>query len=230
MILEALSEFIATVPRPTEREWEVMRKEKGWPALPTVVSRFGGRWSAAVKAAGGDPLPSGGKTLTEEDFWSRADCSGDCWIWRGVIKNNGYGSLTYTGKSVSAHRLAWFFSRGEWPDEGTHVHHRCGTRSCVNPQHLMLVQPQQHARIERALRTHCRRGHPLPLFGQCMQCRRESSKRGDLARRQRRTEKRLIARLEFALDFLGRERVEAAFRTAMDRSDGQEVDSGGAAA
>lgn len=41
-----------------------------------------------------------------------------------------------------------------------HVHHLCKNKRCVNPEHLIIVTPQEHAELaERKALTHCKKGH-----------------------------------------------------------------------
>ena len=66
-----------------------------------------------------------------------------CWLWTGGKHKKGYGQmkkLNYHERwhTVRATHVAWFFSRGFWPDtnRGQMVCHICDTPSCVRPSHL----------------------------------------------------------------------------------------------
>jgi hypothetical protein len=72
----------------------------------------------------------------KELFLSRVNKTDTCWIWTGKKDNKGYGIVSLLGFN-KAHRLSWYFYRGEIPD-GLLVCHHCDVTSCVNPDHLFL--------------------------------------------------------------------------------------------
>jgi hypothetical protein len=73
-----------------------------------------------------------------------------CWVWLGFIDRQGYGHVS--GPSIQgerrAHRAAWANIYGPIPP-GHHVHHRCKTLACINPEHLQQLTAQQHFMVHK---------------------------------------------------------------------------------
>jgi hypothetical protein len=70
-----------------------------------------------------------------------------CWEWRGQ-RTRGYGRCKVsdgTGRTVQAHRVFYEHHVGAIP-EGHDIHHRCGNRGCVNPEHLEPLTRAQNTR------------------------------------------------------------------------------------
>jgi HNH endonuclease len=81
-------------------------------------------------------------------FWGKVDRSGGpdaCWPWTASRKE-GYGQF-WTNREHNpiprAHRVAYELTHGEIP-EGHLVHHLCENRLCVNPAHLVALEPGEH--------------------------------------------------------------------------------------
>lgn len=60
-----------------------------------------------------------------------------CWMWKGHINKDGYGTFLLNGKKTGAHRVSWIIHKGIIP-LGLYVCHSCDVRSCVNFDHLFL--------------------------------------------------------------------------------------------
>ena len=66
-----------------------------------------------------------------------------CWIWQGYRRGSDYGGLWHDGKSRYVHRLSYQVFIGEIPADGF-IHHTCGTRLCLNPEHLQCTTWEQN--------------------------------------------------------------------------------------
>jgi hypothetical protein len=65
-----------------------------------------------------------------------------CWEWQKGKNSRGYAH-------GYAYRRYWEAVNGPRP-EGWHMHHKCKNTSCVNPDHLEAIHPDQH-RVEHFL-------------------------------------------------------------------------------
>lgn len=88
-----------------------------------------------------------------------------CWVWRGPLDRDGYGTFHLRRLTRRAHRVGWYDLRGPIP-EGMVVNHACRNRRCVNPQHMELTTPRENALRDttsvaaiNGRKTHCPRGH-----------------------------------------------------------------------
>lgn len=100
------------------------------------------------------PIP-----VADEEFWSRVDKAGDCWIWVGPLRggDTGYGGWRGNG----AHRVALAAttpvpSHQALTKDGRPTTwdalHQCDTPSCVRPDHLYWGTDADNAR-DRAARS-----------------------------------------------------------------------------
>lgn len=71
-----------------------------------------------------------------------------CWLWDGAKQAQGYGTTniqTARGRSnTTAHRLFFVAYVADIP-HGETIHHKCGTRACVNPDHLEAISQRENA-------------------------------------------------------------------------------------
>jgi len=107
-----------------------------------------------------------------ERLMEKVDTSGDCWLWTGYVKPNGYGAMWIApadreGSSDKeyVHRLMYRWRIGVIPP-GHEIDHLCRNRRCVRPNHLEAVTNRENQRRGfgfsgvNARKTHCPHGHP----------------------------------------------------------------------
>ena len=76
----------------------------------------------------------------QERFEAKVDRSpghgpwGNCHIWTAGLIGYGYGQFWLHGRPHYAHRVAWYFAHGRWPDPM--ALHRCNVTACVNLDHI----------------------------------------------------------------------------------------------
>ncbi|HDZ73720.1 MAG TPA: HNH endonuclease [Aurantimonas coralicida] len=122
-----------------------------------------------------------------------------CWLWDATIARGGYGHFWVEGRLVYAHRFSYELVHGPIPP-GAALDHLCSVPSCVNPDHLEAVTPQENAQrtVDRgrwhnrhAAKTHCPYGHPysgdnLYFESGYRRCRACSRRKAADQRRKRR--------------------------------------------
>lgn len=85
------------------------------------------------------------RRASPEWFWARVDKNGpevraglgSCWRWTGRAYREGYGQVTWCGRDVATHRLAYSLAHGRI-EAGQVVRHRCDNPICCNPDHLVI--------------------------------------------------------------------------------------------
>ena len=66
-----------------------------------------------------------------------------CWHWAGTIQHQGYGRIQVDGKDFLAHRLSYSVFVGPIAN-GNVIHHKCGNKGCVRPDHLASVTSREN--------------------------------------------------------------------------------------
>jgi hypothetical protein len=83
----------------------------------------------------------------------------ECWLWTGLLSDQGYGLHSVSGVRRKAHR--WIYERINGPiPKGLEPDHLCHHRSCVRPDHMEPVTHAENCR--RAIRPvvmFCPKGH-----------------------------------------------------------------------
>jgi len=74
----------------------------------------------------------------------------------GTVKPNGYRVIAIMGHLYRAHRLAWFYQTGEWPE--TEMDHINGVRSDNRFSNLRLASRSQNG-FNKAIRKDSKVGH-----------------------------------------------------------------------
>ena len=72
------------------------------------------------------------------------EVEGDCLVWVRGVDSNGYGAISYQGKRLAAHRVAWERLNGPIPT-GMVLDHVCWTRRCVKVSHMRLATRAQNS-------------------------------------------------------------------------------------
>lgn len=87
----------------------------------------------------------------------------DCWDWTGSCDPNGYGRISFSGRTQLTHRIAFLLANGHLP---TVVRHACDRPPCCNPNHLIsgsqtdnLRDMTDRGRHWNQQKTHCSSGH-----------------------------------------------------------------------
>jgi hypothetical protein len=74
-----------------------------------------------------------------------------CWLYLGALGKNRYGTIGIGKRKVSAHRASYEAHLGEIP-LGKIILHKCDTKACVNPSHLLIGTHHDNA-VDRSRRS-----------------------------------------------------------------------------
>lgn len=99
------------------------------------------------------------KPHTVQSLLDNTSPDGECLVWLGAGKSNGYGVAVYRGKQTTVHRAMYQLFHGIELAGDDEVDHTCNNRRCINPQHLERVSHAENMRRGLERRTHCRAGH-----------------------------------------------------------------------
>ena len=86
----------------------------------------------------------GGKPITDKPLYLVNEISG-CWVWQFYKDDKGYGVIKRKGKNYQAHRFIFEQYKEKIP-EGMQLDHKCRNTSCVNPDHLEIVDNAENCR------------------------------------------------------------------------------------
>ena len=69
-----------------------------------------------------------------------------CWLWKGSMNSDGYGSISINKKLHGVHRASMYIYRNVSLEHCKSVLHKCDVRNCFNPSHLYLGSQRDNVR------------------------------------------------------------------------------------
>lgn len=85
-----------------------------------------------------------------ERFWSKVNKTGECWLWTGCARSDGFGQFRVAAKNVLAHQVAMRLD-GRTVAPYTMIRQSCGNRLCVKPDHLVFGRAPKIPQLDRFL-------------------------------------------------------------------------------
>jgi hypothetical protein len=82
------------------------------------------------------------------DYYTFPDPNSGCFIFMGTIGPSGRGRFKHNRITRMAHDVAYEMNFGKIPD-GYRVIQSCGTKACINPDHLQAIQTGEKAVLSR---------------------------------------------------------------------------------
>ena len=121
--------------------------------------------ATAVGMSSFDPVL--GDPHLPDRFWRMVRVEGDCWLWIGSRNADGYGQVSWGGRSRLAHRVAFEAFLGPVPVGLVLDHFVCSNPPCCRPSHMHPTTIRGNVlrgdglTARKARQTECRWGHPL---------------------------------------------------------------------
>ncbi len=126
----------------TARDLQIKKRYRKGQTLRSLGSYYGvtaERVRQILAESGVETRPPGRKPdplrikrrpqLLQDRFFNHLEIEGDHWVWKNTVPS-GYGTFTLDGILRYAHRVAWYLTKGAWPDRLRKV---CDVDGCVNP-------------------------------------------------------------------------------------------------
>lgn len=109
-----------------------MKKKKGWSIKQYNDSKYC-NWDCFTKAQTYDF-----EKIKSEFLKKITIKENGCHEWVGAKCEKGYGMYKYNGRTIRAHRFAWFIKTGNLIPDKIMACHKCDSPPCVNPEHIFL--------------------------------------------------------------------------------------------